>query len=228
MLAGPEPYNRSRLVFLGLVLVVFSLFPALPAALAQERKTYVSQKYGFTFQYPSAYDLKVASGWDIDFKKDLKTSFSLRVDDRFIHRVYHMVHGPGLIVFRLGEDPYRELAQKTQHDRKYFHRYIRHEAQIWCDADGPEGSNYCRDIESENPFISLNGLKCLELYLIMIRENFADNTKQQRVVGPVFGVFLPKADLPLVLIISPRYGSLASPTLVQDMRQVIDSLKTTP
>jgi hypothetical protein len=62
----------------------------------------------------------------------------------------------------------------------------------------------------------------------MIREDYAENTRQQQVVGPVFGVFLPKEDLPLVLIISHRYGSLASPTLVQDMRQVIDSLKLTP
>jgi hypothetical protein len=38
----------------------------------------------------------------------------------------------------------------------------------------------------------------------MIKENFADNNKQQRVVGSVFGVFLPKENLPLVEIISPR------------------------
>ena len=71
-------------------------------------------------------------------------------------------------------------------------------------------------------------LNCLELYPVMIREDFADNTKQQGVVGPVFGVYLPKEDLPLVLIISPRHENSASPTLVQDMRQVIDSLKVTP
>jgi hypothetical protein len=228
LLTGPEPYNRSRLVFLALLVVFFSLLPAAPAALAQEQKIYVSQKYGFAFQYPSAYDLKVTADCYIDFKKGVETSFCLRVDDRFIEMLYQMVHGPGLVVYRAGEDPYRELAQETRNDKKLFHRYARHEAQNWCAADGPDGSVYCRDIKSEKPFTSRNGLNCLEVYPVMIREDFADNTKQQGVVGPVFGVFWPKEDLPMVLIISPRHGNSASPTLVQDMRQVIDSLKVTP
>jgi len=227
LLTRPEPYNRSWLVFLGLLVVFFFLLPAAPAALAQEQKTYVSQKYGFEFQYPLAYDLKVTADCYIDFKKGVETLFCLRVDDRFIEMLYQMVHGSGLVVYRAGEDPYRELAQETRKDKKLFHRYARNEAQNWCAADGPDGSDYCRDIKSEKSFTSRNGLNCLELYPVMIRENFADNTKQQAVVGPVFGVFLPKEDLPLVLIISPQHGNSASPPLVEDMRQVIDSLKVT-
>jgi hypothetical protein len=224
LLIGPKPYNQTRLVFQGLLVVFFSLLPAASAALAQEQKTYVSQRYGFALQYPLAYDLKVTADCYLDFKKGVETSFCLRVDDRFIEMLYQMVHGPGLAVYRDGEDPYRELAQETRTDKKLFYRYARHETQNWCAADGPDSSNYCRDIKSEKPFTSRNGLNCLELYPVMIREDYADNTKQHKVVGPVFGLLLPKEDLPLVLIISPRYGNLASPTLVQDMRQIIDSL----
>ncbi len=231
MLTWPEPYNRSRIVFLGLLVMVFFLLPGPPVAMAQEQKTYISQKYGFAFQYPSAYDLKVTADSYINFKKGIETLFCLRVDDRFIHGLYHMLHPdpPGwVIIYPGGKNPYRELAQETRNNEKLFHLYTRQEAQNWCAADGPDGSNYCRDIDSEKPFTSLKGLNCLELYPVMIRENFANNTIQQRVVGPVFGVFLPKEDLPLVLIISARYGNSASPTVVQDMRQVIDSLKVTP
>ena len=228
MLNRPEPYNQSRLVFMGLLVVVISLLTAAPSAVAQEQKNYVSHKYGFAFQYPAIYDLKVTADCHIDFKKGTELSFCLRVDDRFIERLYQMVHGPGLVVYRVGEDPYRKLAQETRNDKELFHRYARHEAQNWCAADGPDSSVYCQNIKSEKPFTSRNGLNCLELYPIMIREDFANNTKQQGVVGPVFGVLLPKEDLPLVLIISPQHGNLASSTLVQDMRQVIDSLKVTP
>jgi hypothetical protein len=229
LLTWPELYNQSRLVFLGLLVVVFSLLPAPPATKAQEKKTYISQKYGFAFQYPLAYDLKVTADCYIDFRKGTETSFGLRVDDRFIEGLYHMLHpGSGSIMYRGDKDPYRELAQETRNNEKLFHRYTRKEAQNWCAADGPDGSVYCRDIKSEKTFTSRNGLNCLELYLVIIREDFADNTKRQGVVGPVFGVFLPKEYLPLVLIISPRHGNAASPTLIQDMRQVIGSLTLTP
>jgi hypothetical protein len=231
LLTRPEPYHRSRLVFMGLLVVVFSLLTAAPSAVAQEQKTYLSQKYGFAFQYPSTYDLKVTADCYIDFKKGIETSFSLRVDDRFIEMLYQMLHPdpPGsVIIYPGGKNPYQELAQETRNNEKLFHLYTRQEAQSWCVADGPDGSNYCQDIDSEKPFTSLNGFNCLELYPVMIRENFADNTKQQGVVGPLFGVFLPKENLPLVLFISARYGHLASPTEVQDMRQVVDALKLTP
>ncbi|MEJ2671719.1 MAG: hypothetical protein P8168_05830 [Deltaproteobacteria bacterium] len=209
-------------------IVFVSLLLAAAVTLAQDQKIYVSQKYGFRLQYPSAYDLKVTADCYLGFQKGVETSFGLRVDDRFIEMLYQMVHGPGPVVYRVGQDPYRKLARETRHNQKLFYRYARHEAQNWCAADGPDGSNFCRDIKREKPFTSRHGLSCLELYPVLIREDYAENTKQQKVVGPVFGVFLPKKDLPLLLIISPRYGSLASPTLVQDMRQVIDSLKVTP
>jgi hypothetical protein len=232
LLAGPESYNRSRLVFLGLIVVVFSLLPAPPEALAQEQKTYVSQKYGFAFQYPSYYELKLTADCYIDFKKGGETSFTLRVDDQFISRLYYILHPPPHMIMyfprRGEEDPRRKLARETRKNPELFRRYARQEVKNWCSADGPDGSNYCQEFKSDKPFTSRGRLDCIEFYPIMTREDFTNDTKQQQIVGPVFGVYLPKEDLPLVLIISPRQGNSASPALVQDMREVIDSLKVTP
>jgi hypothetical protein len=148
MLSGPELYSRRRLVFLGLLAGFVSLWLAALPTLAQDQKIYVSQKYGFTFQYPAAYDLKVTAGCYLDFHKGVKTSFGLRVDDRFIEMLYAMLHGPGPVVYRIGHDPYRKLAQETRQDQKLFYPYARREAQNWCDADGPDGSNYCSKARS--------------------------------------------------------------------------------
>ena len=63
-----------------------------------------AEKYGFAFQYPAAYELKVAVDSYFDFKKGGGTLFCLRVDDRFIEMLYQMLH-PGLVVYPAGEEP---------------------------------------------------------------------------------------------------------------------------
>ena len=62
----------------------------------------------------------------------------------------------------------------------------------------------------------------------MTREDFASKTKEQQVVGPVLAVYLPKEGLPLFLMISPLHGQSASPAMIQEMREIIDSLRLTP
>ena len=226
LISGTEVHKYFRIASLGFLLLFFS-FLTMAAALAQESKAYISQKYGFAFQYPAVYELKVAVDSYFDFKKGGGTLFCLRVDDRFIEMLYQMLH-PGLVVFRAGEDPYRDLAKETRKNRELFYRYARNEAKNWCVADGPDGSVYCQAFKSEKSFTSRSGLAWLELYPIMTREEFESNTKERGVVGPVFGVYVPKGDLPLVLMISPLHGQSASPDLVREMREIIDSLKVRP
>jgi hypothetical protein len=246
IIKGPHnpPINKyGRIAFWFLVL---SLWP-LTAALPQNKQTYTSQKYGFSFQYPASYQLKVSPGGYFDFMKGGKYQFSLQVDDNFIDLLYQMVH-PGPIVFRIGEDPYRELARETRKNPELFRRYARNQARYWCSADGPDGSEYCQSFQSEKSFASRGGLDCLEFYPLMTREDYTDNSKEVHLVGPVFAVYLPKGDLPLVranlpvgvavtpgliqenvpllLLFSPRPEELASPALVQEIRETIDSLKT--
>jgi len=199
----------------------------MAAALAQESKAYTSRKYGFAFQYPAVYELKVAVDSYFDFKKGKETLFSLRVDDRFIEMLYQMLR-PGLVVYRTGEDPYRELAKETRKNQELFYRYARHESRNWCSADGPDGSVYSQDIQNEKPLTSRSGLACLELYPVMTREDFASKTKEQQVVGPIMAVYLPKEGLPLFLMLSPLHGESASPAMIQEMREIIDSLRLTP
>jgi hypothetical protein len=218
---------KSVLSFLfRLLLLVLFFCPGAAVVLAQEHKTYVNQQHGFAFAYPAAYKLKVAGDY-LDFNKAGKTLYSLRVDDRFIEMLYQMLH-PGPVVYREGEDPYRELARETRKNQDLFRRYARNEAKNWCSADGPDGSVYCRDLKSEKPFTSQVGLNCLEFYLIMIREDFTNHTKEQREVGPILAALVPKEERPLVLTISPRHGQLASPELALEMREIIESLRITP
>ena len=116
-IAGTEAHNHGRIACLGFLLLFFS-FLTMAAALAQESKAYTSRKYGFAFQYPAVYELKVAVDSYFDFKKGGETLFCLRVDDRFIEMLYQMLH-PGLVVYRAGEDPYRELARETERTRNF-------------------------------------------------------------------------------------------------------------
>lgn len=231
--------TRSKVPGRQLALAGFLLLflPAWPAALAQESKIYVSQKHGFSFHYPATHELKVVAP---DSYFDLKTVsgnlICLRVDDQFIPNLYLMLHPPPHMVMyfprRGEEDPYRKLARETQENQKLFlerfHRYARNEAKNWCSADGPDGSVYCEEIKREKPFTSRNGLHCLELYPVMIREDYTNRRKAREVVGPILAVYLPRADLPLVLMISPPHGEPASPALIQEMQGIVDSLRVAP
>ena len=74
---GPRnaPINKyGRIALLSLFLLL-SLWP-LTAALAQDKQTYTSQKYGFSFQYPAAYQLKVTADCSFDCMKGGETRFS--------------------------------------------------------------------------------------------------------------------------------------------------------
>jgi hypothetical protein len=164
----------------------------------------------------------------LDFQKGGKTVFSLWVDDRFIEMLYQMLH-PGIVLYRRGEeDPYQRLAAETRKNQELFRRYARREAQNWCAADGPDGSVYCQDFKSERPFTSRNGLECLEFYPVSTREDFASQTKERGLAGPVLAVYLPQKDLPVLLMMAPVQGQLAPPALVQEMREILDSLRAMP
>jgi len=212
--------------WLSLLLACALVLPAAPAP-AQEQRTYLSPKYGFNFQYPAAYELKVSADSYFDFISNGKTMFALRVEDRFIELLYQMLR-PGPVVSRVGEDPYRELAQETRKAPELFRRYARREAQNWCSADGPDGSVYCERINREQQVTSRGGFRCLEFYLIMTREDFTKNTRQQRQVGPVLAVLVPKDNRPLLLMISPPPGQAATPQLTGEMRRLVGSLGPGP
>jgi hypothetical protein len=214
----------GRLAGLGLLTLVWLCGPGVNAARPQGYKTYVSQKYGFSCQYPAAYKLQSSSANYLDFNQDGKNVISLWVDDRFIELLYQMLH-PGLVVYRAGQNPYKKLAEETRTNPELFRGYARRQAKNWCAADGPDSSIYCRDFKSERAFISRGGFKCLEFYPVMIREDFAEHTEARQVAGPLFAVEMPTPHLPVVLMISPPLGRKASPGAIRDMRELVDSLR---
>ena len=117
------------------------------------------------------------------------------------------------------------LNKKSRENPDFFRRYARQRAQAWCDADGPDSSTYCKELQSEKFFTSRNGLSCLEFFLVMTRENYPENTKETATVGPVYAVQVPGTERPLVLLIYPPYGKLASAAVSQDAREIIDSVE---
>ncbi len=225
MRTGTMLRNHGFPALMGLIPLLISLLFIAPGVLAEANKTYVNRQHGFSFHYPAVYELK-GTGGDLDFLEGGKPVFSLRVDERFIENLYQMLH-PGIVMFRAGEDPYKELAQETRKNQELFRRYARDEARNWCSADGCDGSNYCRDFQSERLFVSRNGFACLELFPLMIREDFAKNTKQEGMVGPVFAVCLPKENRPVVLMFCPLHGRMAPPGVIHEVREIIDSLAVT-
>lgn len=223
---GTKVHHRGwigRLAGLGLLALVLFCPPMVGAAGPQGYRTYVSQKYGFSCRYPAAYELQSSAAGYLDFYKDGNV-ISLQVDDRYIELLYQMLH-PGPVVYRVGQDPFKELAGETRTNPELFRRYARRQAKNWCAADGPDGSIYCRDFKSERSFISRGGFNCLEFYPVMIREDFSEHTEERQVVGPLFAVDLPTQDLPVVLIISPAFGRKASPAMIREMRGLVDSLR---
>jgi hypothetical protein len=227
-MGGDKMVKMARILIslLAPMILMEAFWPAMPMAAAQESKTYVSRTHSFSFQYPAAYEVQGARDY-LDFKKGGKTIFSLWVDDRFIEMLYQKLH-PGIVTYRAGEDPYRELAAETGRNQELFRGYARAEAKNWCAADGPDGSVYCQDFKSEKPFTSRSGLDCLELYPVSTREDFASKTITKGMVGPVLAAYLPQKNLPVLLMMSPVQGQLAPPALVREMRAIVDSLKAVP
>lgn len=215
-----------RLGLLGTVFLVVSCWTSVPWALAKEKKTYFHKKYKFLLSFPAQYDLKVREGRDFDFTSNGKTRLSLMVDDQLVWFIHHLVSGgQSLIISRPGDDAMARLNKTSQENPDFFRRYARQRAQAWCDADGPESSTYCKEIHREKFFTSQNGLSCLELFLVMTRENYQAGTKETATVGPVYAVQVPGDERPLVLLIYPPKGKLASAAVSQDAREIIESVE---
>lgn len=165
-------------------------------------------------------------GQYLDFTSNGKTRLTLVVDDQLVWFIHHQTSGgQSLIISRPGDDALARLNQKSQENPKFFRNYASQRAQAWCDADGPDSSTYCREVREEKFFTSRNGLSCLELSLVMTRENHTAGTKETAMVGPVHAVQVPGAERPLVLLIYPPPGKLASMAVSRDAREIIDSVE---
>jgi hypothetical protein len=216
----------SRLGLLGAVFLLVSWWTNAPWALAEGKKTYFHQKYKFLLSFPAQYDVKVMGGQDFDFTSNGKTRLTLMVDNQLVWFIHDQTSGgQSLIISRPGDDAMARLNKISQENPDFFRRYARQRAKAWCDADGPDTSTYCKEVQSEKFFTSRNGLSCLEFFLVMTRENNDAGTKETATVGPVYAVQVPGDERPLVLLMYPPPGKLASAAVSQDAREIIDSIE---
>lgn len=183
-------------------LILFTIALA-PLASADETKTSINTIYRFTFEYPSGYLLKTFGDGYFDLIGDGKILLRASVEDNTFK------------IFIKENNPTGDI----------FHSFARERCKIVCGADGPDGSSYCDEIESETEFVSGNGLRVLEFYLVMTRENYSEKTKKKSRVGPVYLVDMSQANWHLALMIHPGYGALASESNKTSAREIVDSIR---
>jgi hypothetical protein len=191
------------------IVVLFSLMTCLLAvtvATADNKKTYTNNQYKFILKYPSIYKLKTFG----------QAGFDLMRDGRIILRA------------NIEDNAFKIFIKESKHKENLFLDFARERAKVTCGADGPDGSTYCGAIESEKQYTSLNGLNCLEFYLLMTREDYSTRTKLVSKVGPVYVVDVSRTDRPLALTIFYGYGKLAPTSTELLMRELVDTIRLVP
>ena len=189
--------------------VLFSLMTyllAVTVATADSKKIYTNNQYKFILKHPSIYTLKTFGRGGFDLVRDGRITLRANIE----------------------ENAFKIFIKESKHKENQFLDFARERAKVTCGADGPDGSTYCGAIESEKQYTSLNGLNCLEFYLLMTREDYSTGTEHVSKVGPVYVVDLSRADRPLALMIFSGYGKLAPPSTELLMRELVDTVRLMP
>ena len=176
------------------------------SSFASDERTYSSKKYSFTLQYPPTTQLRTSGEGYFDLLKDNQIVLQASVED----------------------DAFEIFIHESKAAGDVFQSFARHRCKIICDADGPDGSVYCDKIESEREWSSANGLRVMEFYLIMTREDYNENTKEESRMGPVYVVDMSRKARPVALMIHPGHGTLATDSTQRLIREIIDSVKVGP
>lgn len=174
---------------LSIIPILFLIIASFKApTYAEDKEPYTNLKYKFTLGYPSTCQLKTFGDAYFDLLEN------------------------GKIIVRAGveDDTFKIYIHEWKPKGDIFQKFSKERCKIICDADGPDGSTYCDEIKSQRQYVSANGLRVLEFYLIMTREDYSRNTKSESTVGPVYMVDISKDYHPLALMIHPGHGTLAS------------------
>ena len=193
---------RSFTHILLLLICVFLFNPAF----GSEESSYRNEQYSFTLHYKPPFQVRSFGEGYFDILKDGKIFAQASVED----------------------DVFKIFIQEAKPEKDVFRSFARGRCKIICDADGPDGSTYCKEIESEKEWTSGNGLRVLEFTLIFTRENYQDKTKEESRMGPVCMVDISKAGTPLALMIYPGHESLMSRDSQQLIRGLIDTIQLRP
>ena len=188
-----------------LVLLLVSVLVSLPA-FASEESSYRNEVYSFSLEYPKSLKMKVFGEGYFDILKDDKIFVEASVED----------------------DVFKIFIQEAKPEKDVFRSFARERCKIICDADGPDGSTYCKETATEKEWTSGNGLRVLEFTLIFTRENYQDKTKEESRMGPVYLVEISRAGHPLALMIHPAPETLLPRDSEQLIRGLIDTIQLRP
>lgn len=205
-MAEPNPRLTWRLPHIGVLSSLMTFLLAVTVAIADSKQTYTNNQYKFILKHPSIYRLKTFGQGDFDLIRDGRIILRANIED----------------------NAFKIFIKESKHKENLFLDFARERAKVTCGADGPDGSTYCGAIESEKRYTSLNGLNCLEFYLLMTREDYSTRTKLVSKVGPVYVVDLSRADRPLALMIFSGYGKLAPTSTELLMRELVDTIRLVP
>jgi hypothetical protein len=183
-----------------ILLLLICVFLSNPA-FGSEESSYRSEEYNFTLHYTSPFQVRSFGEGYFDILKDGKI-----VED----------------------DTFNIFIQEAKPEKDVFRSFARERCKIICDADGPDGSTYCKEIASEKEWTSANGLRVLEFTLVFIRENYQDKTKEESRIGPVYVVDISRAHRHLALMINPGHEVLASKENEQLIHGVIATIELRP
>ena len=188
-------------------ILLFLIILSPSSSFTSDTRTYnSSNKYSFTLQYPPTIQLRTFVEGYFDLLKDNQIVLQASVED----------------------DAFKIFMYESKAAGDVFQSFARHRCKIICDADGPDGSVYCDKIESEREWSSANGLRVMEFLLIMTREDYNENTKEESRMGPVYVVDMSRKGRPVALMIHPGHGTLATDSTQRLIREIIDSLKLGP
>ena len=188
-----------------ILLLLMSVFLSLPA-FGSEESSYRNMEYSFTLHYPSPFQVRSFGEGYFDILKDDKIFVEASVED----------------------DVFKIFIQEAKPEKDVFRSFARERCKIICDADGPDGSTYCKETATEKEWTSGNGLRVLEFTLIFTRENYQDKTKEESRMGPVYMVDISRAGHPLALMIHPEHETIPSRDSEQLIRALINTIKLCP
>jgi hypothetical protein len=205
-------YARVRISKLGLICVVLVLLMDLWAgfylssftiAYGQTTTSYISRQYNFVLDYPTDYRLK-----------------------RFADGFFALI-GRQKVEMRssVEDDTFRIFLRESKERGDTFKAFARERVKVVCAADGPDGSSYCDNAESVKEGRTRGGLRYLEYYLVMTREDFSTNIKETSKMGPIYVVDISRAARPLALMIFHGYGTLASQETADVMKRMVETVR---
>jgi hypothetical protein len=199
--------SKSGLVFVVLVLLLDLLagfyLSTSTIAYGQATTSYISRQYKFVLEYPTGCKLK-----------------------RFADGFFALVGGQKVKVrSSVEDDTFRIFLRQSKERGDTFKAFARERVKVICSAGGPDGSSYCENAESVREGTTRGGLRYLEYYLLMTKEDPLTNSNEGSRVGPIYVVDISQPAQPLALMLFPGYGTLASQDDARVMREMVETVR---